>query len=163
MEVANFHFKPVKLLMVSQWSLHSTCTVKPVLRDHCHERQPVLKDPIFLAKVPTGTLQFHWTCHQRPPVLRDHIFMLNGAVFQDRFTCYMVRNDDIQLNRCQHKTFTHYKWPWLDLSGDDFFMFSRFIVGYSMICIVLYNCGVSYHPPLPYTHTEFTGSIDHVW
>ncbi len=24
-------------------------TVKPVLRDHCHERPPVLKDQIFLA------------------------------------------------------------------------------------------------------------------
>ena len=28
-------------------------TVKPVLRDHCHERQPVLKDHQFLAESPT--------------------------------------------------------------------------------------------------------------
>ncbi len=47
-------------------------TVKPVLMDHCHERPPVLKDQIFLTKIP----RFHcnWTCHQRPPVLRDHFY-----------------------------------------------------------------------------------------
>ncbi len=28
-------------------------TVKPVLRDHCHERPPVLKDHTFLAEGPT--------------------------------------------------------------------------------------------------------------
>ncbi len=27
-------------------------TVKPVLRDHCHEGPPVLKDDIFLAEDP---------------------------------------------------------------------------------------------------------------
>ncbi len=31
-------------------------TVEPVLRDHCHERPPILKDPIFLAEGPT----FQW-------------------------------------------------------------------------------------------------------
>ncbi len=30
-----------------------TCTVEPVLRDHCHGRAPVLKDQIFLAEGPT--------------------------------------------------------------------------------------------------------------
>ncbi len=35
-------------------------TVKPVLKDHCHDR---------------------------PPVLTDHIFVANGVVFQDRFYC----------------------------------------------------------------------------
>ncbi len=49
-------------------------TVKPVLRDHCHGRQPVLKHHQFLAKV----LHFNvkhgkWTCYQRP-VSTDHIF-----------------------------------------------------------------------------------------
>ncbi len=28
-------------------------TVKPVLRNHCHERPPVLKDRTFLAERPT--------------------------------------------------------------------------------------------------------------
>ncbi len=28
-------------------------TVKPVLKDHCHERPPVLKDQIFQAEGPT--------------------------------------------------------------------------------------------------------------
>ncbi len=44
-------------------------TVKPILRDHCHERPPVLKDHIFLAEGPT--FQYNWICHQRPPVLQD--------------------------------------------------------------------------------------------
>ncbi len=47
-------------------------TVKPVLRDHCHERPPVLKDHIILAG---PRLQYNRTCHQRPPVLTDHIFV----------------------------------------------------------------------------------------
>ncbi len=47
-------------------------TVKPVLRDHCHERPPVLKDHQFGAE--SSTFQCKWTCHQRPPVLRDNIF-----------------------------------------------------------------------------------------
>ncbi len=47
-------------------------TVKPVLRDHCHDRPPVLKDHTFLAEGPT--FKHNWTYHQRPPVLTDHIF-----------------------------------------------------------------------------------------
>ena len=69
-------------------SAMSTGTVKPVLRDHCHERPPVLKDHIIPAEGPT--FQCNWTCHQRPPVLRDNIFMANGVVFQDRFYCTLV-------------------------------------------------------------------------
>ncbi len=45
-------------------------TVKPVLRDHCHERPPALKD------IPGRRfyMQCNWTRHQRRlPVLRDHI------------------------------------------------------------------------------------------
>ncbi len=60
-------------------------TVEPVLRDHCLERPPVLKDQICLAECPT--CQCNWTCHQRPPVLRDQIFMANRVVFQDGFHC----------------------------------------------------------------------------
>ena len=60
-------------------------TVEPVLRDHYHERPPVLKDRQVSAESPT--FQCKWTCHQKPPVLRDHIFMANGAVFQYRFYC----------------------------------------------------------------------------
>ncbi len=52
-----------------QWILW---TVKPVLRDHCHERPPVLTDHAFSAEGPT--FQYKWTCYQRPPVLTDHIF-----------------------------------------------------------------------------------------
>ena len=33
--------------------LYPPYTVKPVLKGHCHERQPVLKDQIFLAEGPT--------------------------------------------------------------------------------------------------------------
>ncbi len=39
-------------------------TVKPVLRDHGHERLPILKDHIFLAEEPTGTFHYKLTCHQ---------------------------------------------------------------------------------------------------
>ncbi len=38
-------------------------TVKPVLRDHCHEKPPVLKDHILLTEVP----QFNAT----EPVTKD--------------------------------------------------------------------------------------------
>ncbi len=53
--------------------LSNISAVKPVLRDHCHERQSVLKDQIFL---PGPTFQCNWTCHQRPPILKDRILWL---------------------------------------------------------------------------------------
>ncbi len=55
--------------------------MKAVLRDHCHERPPVLTDHTFLAEGPT--FPYYWTCHQRPPVLTDHIFFS----LQERFYC----------------------------------------------------------------------------
>ena len=46
------------------------CTVEPVLRDHCHERPPVLKDQIFLAEGPIFSIQLNLspktTCLERP-------------------------------------------------------------------------------------------------
>ena len=39
------------------------CTVKLILKDHYHERPPVLKDQIFMVEIPT--FQCNWTCHQR--------------------------------------------------------------------------------------------------
>ncbi len=39
-------------------------TVKPVLRDHCHERPPVLAHSCLAEG---HTFQCKWTCHQRPP------------------------------------------------------------------------------------------------
>ncbi len=59
--------------------------MKPLLRDHCNERPPVLRDHTFLAE--GLTFQHNRTCHQRPPVLTDHIFVANGVVFHDRFYC----------------------------------------------------------------------------
>ncbi len=53
------------LLLVFRTSTESTVgsnTVQSVLRDHCHERPPVLKDLIFLAEGPT--FQCNWTCHK---------------------------------------------------------------------------------------------------
>ncbi len=47
--------------------------MKPILRDHCHERPPVLKDHTLLAEGPTYL--YNWTSHQRRPVLTDHIFL----------------------------------------------------------------------------------------
>ncbi len=41
------------LLGVSLKQGHHGFTVKPVLRDHCHERPPVLKDNIIPAEGPT--------------------------------------------------------------------------------------------------------------
>ena len=41
-------------------------TVKPVMKDHCHERPPVLTDHAFLAERPT--FQYNWTCQQK-----DHL------------------------------------------------------------------------------------------
>ncbi len=45
-------------------------TVKPVLRDHCHER---------------------------PAVLTDHIFVANGVVFQDRFYCNVEMQNPLMI------------------------------------------------------------------
>ena len=59
-----------------------TCTVKPVLGDHCLDRPPALKINIFLAKGPYVSAIEPIT--KDPPVLRDEIFM---AVFQDRLYC----------------------------------------------------------------------------
>ncbi len=42
-----------------------TCTVKPIMRDHCHERPPVLKDHQFLTESPTFQLY--------EPVTKDHL------------------------------------------------------------------------------------------
>ncbi len=67
------------------WLMVLSSTVKPVLRDHCHEKPPVLTDHAFLAEGPT--FRYNLTCHQRPPVLTDHIFVANGVVFPDRFYC----------------------------------------------------------------------------
>ncbi len=46
-------------------------TVKPRLRDHCHET---------------------------PPVLTDHIFVANGVVFQERFYCILSPTIKLVLN-----------------------------------------------------------------
>ncbi len=64
-------FKKIRCSMIQCYMYYST--VKPVLRDHCHNRPPVLKDHIFLAE--GLAFQCNWTCQQRPPALRDHIFM----------------------------------------------------------------------------------------
>ncbi len=68
---ANFHFKILT-------NLHA---VKPVLRDCCPERQPVLTDHLLLAEGPTGTFHYNQTCSQKP------YFKANGVVFQDSFRC----------------------------------------------------------------------------
>ncbi len=41
------------------------CTVKRILREHCHERPLVLKQQLVWAESPT--FQCKWTCHQRSP------------------------------------------------------------------------------------------------
>ncbi len=46
-----------------QWPKHNT--VEPILRDHCHERPPVLKDDSFLAEVP------HFNVNE--PATKDHL------------------------------------------------------------------------------------------
>ncbi len=59
--------------------------VKPVLRDHCQERSPVLKDQTFL---PEGPL-----FKAIEPVTKDHlsweitVFMATVVFFEDRFYC----------------------------------------------------------------------------
>ncbi len=63
-------------------------TVKPVLRDHCHERPPVLTDHAFSAEGPI--FRYNGTCHERPPVLTDHIYVANWVVIQDRFYCTII-------------------------------------------------------------------------
>ncbi len=81
----NYYYRTISLDFLV---LAGSCTVKSVLRDHCHERPTVLTDHKFVAERPT--FQYNWTCHQRPPVLTDHIFLANGVVFQDRFYCTII-------------------------------------------------------------------------
>lgn len=52
-----------------------TCTMKFVLRDHCH----ILMNHILVAEYPT--YQYSCTYYQGSPVMTDHIFMDNGASF----------------------------------------------------------------------------------
>ena len=88
---------------VCKWSLMQCYTVKPILKDHCHERPPIMKDQIFLAE--GQTFPCDWTCLQRPPILRDHICMANGVVFQDRFYC-MAGGLKMQVQHIQHVQYT---------------------------------------------------------
>ncbi len=97
-------YVPVCVLLYSQWSYHMyhlsqvfTGTVKPVLRDHCHERLPVLTDHTFLVE---GS-NFSIIEDQRPPVLTDHIFVASGVVFQDRFYCNKIM---LSLNKANPTT-----------------------------------------------------------
>ncbi len=46
----NLEYKKTFYLTICKYC---TCTVKPALRDHWQEGQPVLKDQIFLAEGPT--------------------------------------------------------------------------------------------------------------
>ncbi len=82
--VSKFTGSTVLDLLPWGWLLAVSITVKPVLKDHCHDRPPVLRDQIILPS------QSNWTCHHRPPGLRDHIFMASGVVFQDRLYCATV-------------------------------------------------------------------------
>ncbi len=70
----------VSLLVVCQepvqWNLSWETTA---MSDHCYDRPPVLKDPIFLAE---GA---HFNNMLPKTTLRYHIFMANGAVCHDRF------------------------------------------------------------------------------
>ncbi len=56
-------------IIVSLWKVPID-TVKPVLRDHCHERPPVFKDQIFMAEKSFGLMQLtlspKTTCLERP-------------------------------------------------------------------------------------------------
>ncbi len=62
-------YLPLATSLLLQW--HKSHTVKPVFKDQCCERPPVLKDHISLAE--HNTFQCNWTYHQRPPDLRDQI------------------------------------------------------------------------------------------
>ncbi len=63
---------------VAGYSTHGTCacTVKPVLRDHCHEKPPVLTDHTFLAGLHFNIIE---------PVTRDHLS------WQTTFLCLIGR------------------------------------------------------------------------
>ena len=37
--------------------------------------------------------KYNWICHQRPPVLRNHISVAKGVVFQDKFYCIYIQCD----------------------------------------------------------------------
>ncbi len=64
--------------------VHDGGTVKPVLRDHCHETT-CLERPDILVRKSYISMQFNLS--PKTPILRDHICMANGVVFQDRFYC----------------------------------------------------------------------------
>ncbi len=67
--------------MVSHGFLYSeTCLETTTMSDHLSWRATSFWQKVIY-------LQGNWTCHQRPPVLTDPIFMVNGAVLQYRFYC----------------------------------------------------------------------------
>ena len=77
--------------------------MKTVLKDHCFDRPPVLKDKIIPAESPT--FQCNRTCPQRPAVSRHHTFMGNGVIFQDKFYCtYRRCSQAFELSNGIHKT-----------------------------------------------------------
>ncbi len=83
-------------------------TVKPVLRDHCHERPPVLKDHKCFAESPT--FQCKWTCYQRPPVLRDHIFMANCGGLSRQVPLYLKLLLKASWTKCAKQTPCKHWW-----------------------------------------------------
>ncbi len=89
--------------------------VKPVLRDHCHERPPVLKDQVFLAE--GAKFQCNWTSYQRPPVLWDHSFMANDVVFPDRFYCTVQEAEVKDVHKDKHGTCLLHVRTCSDMSG----------------------------------------------
>ncbi len=79
-------------------------TVKPVLRDHCHETS--LEGPVIRSW--QNVLSFmNWTSHQRTPVLREHIFILNLSrrLSREVLLYYIRLPPDLcstWTNHCQH-------------------------------------------------------------
>ncbi len=56
-------------------------SAKHVLRDHCLQR------PYTCIPTQRPSILSNRSCHQRPPVLRDPIFMPKWRVFQESFYC----------------------------------------------------------------------------
>ncbi len=83
-------------------------TVKPVLKDHCHKRPPVLKDHKCFAESPT--FQCKWTCYQRPPVLRDHIFMANCGGLSRQVPLYLKLLLKASWTKCAKQTPCKHWW-----------------------------------------------------
>ncbi len=89
---------------INTCTVYTVYTVKPVLRDHCHERPPVLKNHILAEGC---AFQCKSTCYQRPRDLSSEtifLWTMGGLSRQVLLYCVFCRSDETEENLYQTRT-----------------------------------------------------------